>query len=99
MPREKAIVKRIVDWLNAQPNCLARKRHGTAYAVAGDPDIVCCWRGQHIEIECKQPGEAPSAIQHVRLEEWRKSGAICIVAHGLEQVKEVLEFEGFWKKG
>ena len=74
-PRESAIVKKILERLNAIPGCMARKRHGSAYTVAGDPDIYGSMLGQHFEIEVKAPGEKPTALQHKRLEEWLKAGS------------------------
>ena len=46
-PGEKAIVRAILAYLNSLPGCLARKRWGGGYGVAGDPDITGCIRGRH----------------------------------------------------
>lgn len=52
------------------------KRHGSEFAVAGEPDLFGSIDGRHFEIEVKQPGRKPEPIQHRRLEEWKETGAI-----------------------
>lgn len=49
IPRESTIVDRILKYLNGLPGCIARKRHGSAYGLKGEPDIyviisVMRWR-------------------------------------------------------
>lgn len=39
IPRESTIVDRILKYLNGLPGCIARKRHGSAYGLKGEPDI------------------------------------------------------------
>ena len=39
IPRESSIVDGIMKYLNSLPGCIARKRHGSAYGIKGDPDI------------------------------------------------------------
>lgn len=77
--RESTITAAILKALNKLPGCVARKRHGTPYAVAGDPDITGCWYGQHFEFEVKRPGEFPTKLQERRLDEWRQAGATVAV--------------------
>lgn len=88
MPQERNLQTSVMRWLNAQSYTLARKLHGTGYGVVGDPDLYGCCRGRMFLIELKQPGKEPTAIQRVRLNEWKKVGAIAFVAHSLEEVKE-----------
>lgn len=32
------------------------KEHGGPYGTSGIPDIICCYKGQFIGMECKLPG-------------------------------------------
>jgi hypothetical protein len=71
--------------LRARDNTLTyRKRHGTNYGVAGDPDLYGVWRGIAWEVELKAPGEQPTKLQAARLLEWLQAGAICRVIDAAE---------------
>lgn len=85
MQREGRLSAAIVKRLNACPGVLVRKRHGSAFAVAGDPDITGCVRGRHLELEVKLPGEEPTVIQRKRLAEWTQAGAIAGVATSVDE--------------
>jgi hypothetical protein len=58
-----------------------RKRHGSAFATAGDPDIHGVWRGIPFEIELKQVGQNPTPLQTARLQEWSRAGSLTFVVH------------------
>jgi hypothetical protein len=98
MTTEQAIVKAILAYLNSQPGCLARKRWGGGYGVAGDPDITGCIRGRHFEFEVKRPGQRPTPLQARRLEQWRRAGAIVGFVESMEQAREILAREGLVEK-
>jgi hypothetical protein len=89
-PSEKAIVKAVLSYLNALPGCVARKRWGGGYGVAGDPDITGCIRGRHFEFEVKRSGERPTPLQARRLRDWQRAGALVAVVSSLEEVKDFL---------
>jgi len=91
---EKAIVGKILRFLNALPGCVARKRWGGGMGVAGDPDITGCLCGHHLEFEVKRPGEQPTVLQAKRLEEWRQAGAVVAVVTSVEEVRSILASEG-----
>jgi hypothetical protein len=84
MPLEKQIVDSIVKYLRSLPQCVVRKRHGTAFGVAGDPDLYGSFGGRHFELEVKQDGNPPTPLQQQRLKEWRAAGAIVGVVHSLQ---------------
>ncbi len=90
MTSEKAIVKAILAYLNSLPGCLARKRWGGGMGVAGDPDIDACLRGRSVQLEVKRPGEKATPLQLMRLDEWRRAGAITGVVTSVEEVKALL---------
>jgi hypothetical protein len=98
MKREKAIVRAILAHLNGLPGCVARKRWGGGYGVAGDPDITGCICGRHFEFEVKRPGQRPTPLQARRLEEWRRAGAVVGVVESLEQVRALLAEQGLIEK-
>ena len=91
MTNESAIVKAILGYLNALPECLARKRWGGGMGVAGEPDIDACLRGRSLQLEVKRPGQKPTPLQLKRLEQWRQAGALVAVVSSVEEVKTLLD--------
>ena len=91
MTNESAIVKAILAYLNALPECLARKRWGGGMGVAGEPDIDACLRGRSVQLEVKRPGQKPTPLQLKRLEQWRQAGALVAVVSSVEDVKALLD--------
>lgn len=99
---ESAIVRKIVQKLSGY--CLIRKRHGTVFAVRGDPDLYGVlplthpvWPGRHFELEVKRPGERPTPLQITRLSEWEKAGALVGVVTSVEEAMTVLRVGGMWE--
>jgi hypothetical protein len=90
MPLEKQIVDSIVKYLRTVPGCAVRKRHGTAFGVAGDPDLYGTINGRHFELEVKREGNPPSPLQERRLEEWRAAGAVTGVVHSVQEARDAL---------
>lgn len=88
--RETALVSGIIAALREIPGCVVRKRHGTAWGVAGDPDLYGSINGRHFEIEVKRRGQEPTPLQQARLAEWRRSGALVGVAHSVEEALRIL---------
>ncbi len=94
---ESTVVKRILDALKAYPNVVVRKRHGTAMGVTGDADLYGSIDGRHFEIEVKRPNDPSSQLtllQHRRLLEWAKAGAITGVARSVEDALAILGLTG-----
>jgi hypothetical protein len=98
VPSEKAIVKAILAYLNGLPGCVARKRWGGGYGVAGDPDITGCIRGRHFEFEVKRPGDKPRPLQRKRLDNWRRAGAVGAAVYSVDDVRRVLGEAGLLQK-
>jgi hypothetical protein len=92
-PREAPVVKAIVDRLKHEPQCMVRKRHGTAFCYAGDADLYGCFRGRHFEIEVKRPGNEPSDLQMARLKDWCAAGALTGWATSVAEALAVLGIE------
>ena len=88
--RESRLVAGIIAALREIPGCVVRKRHGTAWGVAGDPDLYGSIHGRHFEIEVKRRGEEPTRLQQARLAEWRGSGALVGVAHSVDEALSIL---------
>ena len=92
--RESQLKKVVMRFLHdTYPAAMVRKRHGTVYAVAGDPDIYFLLGGVHVECELKRPGEEPTILQTYRLREWRNAGARTAVIHSLAEMKAFMDTE------
>lgn len=51
---------------------------------ANDPTVKLLF------IEVKRPGNRPTPLQHAVMQELAEHGALCIVAHSVEEVKEAI---------
>ena len=93
MPLESSISKAIIKAVKAKlPGTMIRKRHVTM-GLMGDPDLYgALVGGHHFEIEVKQKGNSPTALQLQRLAEWRAAGAITGVAHNVDEALAILLF-------
>lgn len=90
---EKSIVARIVTALKKYPHVVVRKRHGTAFGLAGDADLYGTINGRHFEIEVKRPNDPSSQLtelQTQRLLEWKLAGAITGVARSVDDALAIL---------
>jgi len=64
----------------------------SGYGSAGIPDIVCCYRGRFVGIECKAGSGKTTALQENNLERIRQcSGFALVVREDLTEVIALLE--------
>lgn len=65
--------------------------HG--YGQSGVPDIVACYRGYFIAIECKSGGNVPSALQTLNLNRITKSGGVALVVNerNIDDVRQAIK--------
>jgi len=88
---ERSIVDAIMKNLRTIPQCVVRKRHGTVYGVAGDPDLYGTLAGRHFELEVKRPGNSPTPLQEKRIAEWKAAGAVVGVVHSVQEARGLLD--------
>ena len=88
---EPAIQKKIIDYLNSLPKCIAENVSGNA-SQSGRADINACYKGRCIKIEVKDPetGYQPTDQQLLYLQKWKKAGASVCVAYSVKDVEEFL---------
>ena len=67
------------------------KVHGSAYMKAGIPDIISCYKGRFIGIECKVGKNKPSKLQEEHRNMILTSGGIHILAYKLEDVIKIFK--------
>ena len=64
----------------------------SGYMRTGVPDIVACYRGRFLGIECKANGNRTTEIQDRNLVAIKKNGGIAVVIdeNNLDQLREML---------
>ena len=86
----QSVTRPVLKFLNSLPHCKAVKVHGSVYSERGTPDIIGCWHGKALVLECKSDTGEPEPDQLVRIEEWRRAGAITGVVRSIQEVKDLL---------
>jgi hypothetical protein len=97
MPRRRSsgtesnLKRQVMKMLDLEyPGAVVRKRHGSVYSTAGDPDLMILYRGIHIECELKRIGENPTPLQVRRLEQWRQAGAVTAVIRSVPEMRALM---------
>ncbi len=103
-PLEKEVQAQVLAWLRLHGGLPIRVNSGALpwrdtkgmrrlcrlNSEPGCSDVLCCWRGRFLAVECKRPGEKPTPEQESFLELVRRKGGVAIVAHGVEDLELVL---------
>ena len=67
------------------------KVHGSAYMKSGIPDIISCYKGKFIGIECKVGKNKMSKVQEEHRDMILSAEGIHILAYKLEDVVKIFE--------
>jgi hypothetical protein len=91
--RERGIQNATVHRIYAHygEDVVARVRHGTVYAVVGDPDIDGVLRGRGFAFEIKNEDGELTKIQVRRLKEYKRAGAIVGAIRSPHEAIQILE--------
>ena len=73
----KAKVKKILDGINAYH--FSPMTGG--YGRSGVPDIIVCYKGKFLAIECKAGDNQPTALQQLNLSQIKQNGGHSIVVN------------------
>lgn len=65
----------------------------SGYGNAGIPDILACYKGRFLGIECKAKGNKPTTLQLFNLKQIREAGGIDLIIdeHNLDTLKQALD--------
>lgn len=100
-PREQDLVRQCLDWLHLQGALAWRQNQGGFAGVNGNgkkrfvrfthgeegiADIIGCWRGRFLAVECKRPGEEPTPEQAYFLARAEAQGGIGLCVHTLDEL-------------
>ena len=78
MTPEKKVKNKVVKILKAN-DCYHFYASTGGYGSPGVPDIIACYKGMFLGIECKANGNKPTALQNRNLSEIRKAGGYSMV--------------------
>ena len=67
------------------------KEHGGPYGTSGVPDIICCYKGRFLGMECKLPGGRLTELQKRTIDKINKAGGI---ARRVESVADAMDIIG-----
>ncbi len=67
------------------------KEFGGPYGTAGIPDIICCYKGRFLGLECKLPRGRLSKLQQRAIEKINLAGGIACRVESVEDVMRVIE--------
>ena len=88
--QETNLQKKIQEYLVSK-GAYEFKVHGSAYMKAGIPDIISCYKGRFIGIECKVGKNKMSKVQEEHRDQILEAGGIHILAYKLEDVQKIIE--------
>lgn len=85
----KKNVKKILD----EYGCYYFNPATGGFGASGVPDIIACYKGRFIGIECKAGNNQPTLLQGANLDKIRAQGGIALVIRedNLEQVRDKLQ--------
>ena len=91
---EKSEVNKVIKFINGLPDGEAIKFHGGLHR-RGEPDVFACINGRCVLIEMKFGRGKGGALQKYRVKCWSFAGALAFFAWSLNDVKMVLEKNGY----
>lgn len=92
-PLEKTIVANVMAAAR-QRGWWAMKQHGSAFSVAGLPDVLVIKDGRAAWMEVKRPGETPTKIQFHMMRVLAEAGCPVVVVTSAGDAIEFLESIG-----
>ena len=88
---ERDIVTAILRLLRKTPNCFCWKEHGGMYGTAGIPDLIICYKGRFIGLECKVGKNTATALQQQTIRQILKAGGYAVVVKSVGEVKAIIQ--------
>lgn len=66
------------------------KEHGGPYGTSGIPDIICCYKGRFIGMECKLPGGRLTELQKRTLAKINRAGGIARRVESVDDARTII---------
>jgi hypothetical protein len=95
MTPEAKVKKKVVDAIKRNDAYYFFPATG-GYGRSGVPDVVCCYRGIFIGIECKAGSNKPTGLQELEMAKIRSSGGFTLVVNedninGVQELFDAIE--------
>ena len=89
---ERDIVSSIKKSLQSiGPDVFFWKEHCGPYGTSGIPDIICCYRGVFLGLECKRPSGQLTELQKRTISKIKEAGGIAARVESVADVRLVLQ--------
>ncbi len=89
--RESDLIRKISEYLKTVLNLYFWKEHGGMYGTAGIPDLIVCYNGRFIGLECKVGKNKPTVLQAVTIKQIINAGGYATVVRTVEEVREIIQ--------
>ena len=88
---ERDIVAGIREYLNSLgEDIFFWKEHGGPYGTSGVPDIICCYKGRFIGMECKLPGGKLTELQKRAIMKIDRAGGIARRVESVDDARAIV---------
>ena len=88
---ERDIVAAVRKYLfSLGENVFFWKEHGGPYGTSGVPDIICCYRGRFVGMECKLPGGRLTELQKRAVAKINRAGGIARRVESVDDAKAII---------
>ena len=67
------------------------KEHGGPYGTSGIPDIIVCYKGRFVGMECKLPGGRLTELQKRAIAKINRAGGIARRVESVADAKAIIE--------
>lgn len=89
--KESDLITRISRYLKTVDNLFFWKEHGGMYGTAGIPDLIVCYKGRFIGLECKVGKNQPTVLQGLTIKQIIRAGGYALVVRSVDEVREVIQ--------
>ena len=89
---ERDIVEAIKKYLaSLGSSVFLPEEHGGPYGTSGVPDIICCYRGRFLGLECKLPTGRLTELQKRAINKINIAGGTALRVESVDDVKKVIQ--------
>lgn len=67
------------------------KEHGGPYGTSGVPDIICCYKGRFVGMECKLPGGRLTELQKRAIHKINLAGGIARRVESVADAQAIIQ--------
>ena len=88
--KESELIRKISEYLKSVSDLFFWKEHGGMYGTAGIPDLIVCYRGRFIGLECKVGKNDATVLQSLTIRRILRAGGYAMVVRSVEEVKQLI---------